>query len=545
MISLPSTSRDHRKGVGNPGRKSELGRHGFGAIAALWALVAVGRLTAADSPGIPNPNDRQAVARGSTLARTYCVTCHLFPEPDAVDRRTWYEQVLPRMKYRLGFSTPELENSPNIRILRENKRIPDKPVTTESDWLDLCSYYLAKAPESPLPQESPPTITVGVPGFRVVVPPIQSANPSVTCVKILPRGGAMMADDLTQSIFWIVPEGGLAGRFAISNSVASMRLFPEGLLTAGLGSFLPTDALRGSVFWIRSPGTWTPAPPVLTSLPRIADANAADLNGDGRLDLVVCAFGNNVGRLSWWEALPDGGFREHELLPLPGALRTEIADFDGDRNLDIAVLVAQETEALFLFRGNGHGQFERTVVVQRPPYWGNTHFATADFNGDGRPDFLVTNGDNGEYFSASKRFHGIRILNSQPAGGWKEEYFFPLYGACQAVVRDFNGDGRLDVAAIAYYPDYQRTPRGSFVFLLNQGDNRFSASTFAESATGRWLALDAGDFDGDGDPDLLLGSYIKGPSPVPKVLMEAWEQGHRPLILLQNERLAASAGSKP
>lgn len=499
-------------------------------------------LWAADAPALPNPNDPQAVARGAALARTYCVTCHLFPEPDAVDRRTWFEQVLPRMKYRLGFTTPELEQSPNIRILREHKRIPDQPVITEAQWLDLCSYYLARAPETPLPQDSPPPIAVGLPGFQVLIPPVESATPSVTALKILPEGGAMVAEDLTRSLRWIRPDGAVAGVLSPSNSVSSLRWFPEGLLTAGLGGFLPSDARLGSAFWLKASPGWVVSAPLVSGLPRTTDANAGDLNGDGRLDLVVCAFGNNVGRLAWWEALSGGGYREHELLPLPGAVRAEIADFDGDGRLDIAALVAQETEALFLFKGDGRGRFERTVVVQRPPYWGYTHLATVDFNGDGRLDFLLTNGDNGEYFSSSKRFHGVRLHLSGPGGGWTEAYFFPLYGACQAVARDFDRDGRVDLAAIAYYPDYQRAPRGSFVLLRNQGSLRFAASTFAESATGRWLALDAGDFDRDGREDLLLGSYIKGPSPVPKVLMEAWEEARRPLILLRNT--GADAGER-
>jgi hypothetical protein len=77
------------------------------------------------------------------------------------------------------------------------------------------------------------------------------------------------------------------------------------------------------------------------------------------------------------------------------------------------------------------------------------------------------------------------------------------------------------------------------VFLTNGGGGQFTAATFAESATGRWVAMDVGDFDADGDPDLLLGAYINGPTPVPQKLFDVWQQLQQPLLLLENQRSAA------
>lgn len=502
-----------------------------GWMVSLWWAASV---ACAAEPGLPPSGDPAAVLRGSQLARTYCATCHLFPEPDALDRNTWFQQVLPRMKYRLGFSTPELEQSANIRILRENRRIPTIPAITEAQWLDLSAYYLANAPEQSLPPPASSPIGVGVPGFRTVVLPVASTRPSVTAVKILATGGVLMADAANRSVVTVGRDGQASATLAVSNSISAFRQYSDGILSAGLGSFLPSDERLGSVFWITNASGWHRGAEVLSGLPRTTDANRADLNADGLVDYVVSCFGNNVGRLSWWESRSDGSLSEHELFPLPGTLRTEIGDFNGDGHPDIAALVAQETEALFLFLGNGHGAFERTTVYQRPPYWGHSYFEVADFNRDGRQDFLVANGDNGEFSSPSKRYHGVRIYLAQPGGRWTESFFFPLYGAYRAVARDFDGDGDLDVAAISYFTDYQRMPRGSFVLLRNDGAGQFQASTFAESATGRWLAMDAGDFDGDGDEDLLLGSYIQGPTPVPTFLMETWQSARRPLLLLEN-----------
>ena len=137
------------------------------AVFAVSATAFTTPVVAAHTSNAANTAaDPAAVLRGGQLARTYCVTCHLFPEPEALDRKTWMEQVLPRMKYRLGFSTAKLEQSANIKLLREHHRIPLTPVISEAQWVDLITYYIVQSPEQSLPQESAGGIELGVPGFR-------------------------------------------------------------------------------------------------------------------------------------------------------------------------------------------------------------------------------------------------------------------------------------------------------------------------------------------------------------------------------------------
>jgi hypothetical protein len=302
-----------------------------------------------------------------------------------------------------------------------------------------------------------------------------------------------------------------------------------------IGHFFPSDEPLGELIRFGKTETGLDAGKViLKDLRRPTHAAFADLNGNDRMDIVLCQFGNHVGRFSWYENIGKDEYREHVLLDKPGALLSEVRDFNGDGFPDIAVLVAQEIETFFIYFNDGRGNFSPQSIFQKHPLYGHTYFETADFNGDGRPDLLVTNGDNGEYPSPLKPYHGVRIYLNRGDQRFEEAFFYPLNGAFKAVARDFDGDGDLDIAAIAYFPDYKDSPRESFVYLENAGDLKFSARTFRECIAGRWLTMDVADLDGDGDLEILLGSVTRGPDWPPDFLLEMWEESKLPFLILEN-----------
>jgi hypothetical protein len=255
-------------------------------------------------------------------------------------------------------------------------------------------------------------------------------------------------------------------------------------------------------------------------------------------DFALCAYGNMIGRFSWFEGRGGTNFIEHVLLDKPGALRCEIKDLNQDGHADLLVLVAQALESMMVFTGDGKGHFEKQLIYQKPPSWGHTGFQLADFNGDLLPDLLVTNGDNADFSTSPPHAHyGIRILINQGGMKFKETWFFPMNGAYKAIARDFDQDGDLDIAAISFFPDYDRTPHESFAYLENTGGRselKFKATTFAQCVTGRWLTLDAGDLDGDGDDDLVLGSLIRMPTKIPDFLKQQWEDKGPSVVILKN-----------
>ncbi|MEP7277395.1 MAG: VCBS repeat-containing protein, partial [Bacteroidota bacterium] len=87
-----------------------------------------------------------------------------------------------------------------------------------------------------------------------------------------------------------------------------------------------------------------------------------------------------------------------------------------------------------------------------------------------------------------------------------QKYFFPLNGCFKAMARDFDNDGNLDIASIAFFTDPKKKEEG-FVYLHNKGGLVFQPYTFPEAALGHWLTMDVNDLDGDGKPDIILGNF--------------------------------------
>nr|WP_255785393.1 VCBS repeat-containing protein [Membranihabitans maritimus] len=72
---------------------------------------------------------------------------------------------------------------------------------------------------------------------------------------------------------------------------------------------------------------------------------------------------------------------------------------------------------------------------------------------------------------------------------------------------DFDHDGDLDIAGIAFY-DNTNHPTKGFVYLENSGNLDYTAHYMDQAAYGKWLTMDLGDFDNDGYTDIFLGSYF-------------------------------------
>lgn len=461
-------------------------------------------------------------ASGRELAAHYCQSCHVLPDPGLLDTASWDQWVLPRMARRLGLRgvgdpthLEPLEGGLAGRLVREAHVFPDTALITRAQWDRLAAYYVQHAPAA-LPAPATPPVAVGLPEFRVRVPAFHIANPMITLVHVEPAAGAAGArvyvGEGTPGRGTLTVLDG-AGRqlqsFPIPSAVSNLQVAGDTLRLVFMGRLNPSDVPRGSLAVVTAwPAKGNPTIAwEVDTLQRPVFASYADLTGGGAQDAVVSEFGNLTGRLAWYERLPNGASRRHVLSAEPGAMNTAVGDFDGDGRPDVVALNGQADEGISLYHNRGGGTFVQERLLRFPPSYGSSSMQLTDVDGDGFPDLVYTNGDNGDYPSPPKPYHGIHVYLNDGHWHFAEKYFFPMPGAYKAIARDFDGDGKVDIAAIAFYPDYKSPNPLPFVYLRGLGGMKFEARTFPDANRGRWLTMDAGDVNGDGRVDLVLGAF--------------------------------------
>ena len=507
------------------------------ALVALFLVLAAGlyQIFHRDSSKPADVSPASESQLGERLAHIYCQGCHLFPEPSLLSKSAWEKGALPLMAPWLGLAKPDLQSRRDGESLTETNVFPTSPLLSPQEWQAIQKYYKEAAPEEALPQMDRPVIRTNLAQFRIKHLAYRREVPMTTLVKI-ERGRLFVGDAMTRTLEALNPAGEREFAVEFDSAPISLRSREGAIDLTLVGRLFPSDDIKGKLLRLRPEPNDMNITKVLGQLRRPTDTTFADLNGDGREDFIICQFGNRLGRLSWFENRGADKFEEHILSERPGAIRSQVYDANHDGLPDIFVVMGQAREGIYLFVNRGGGRFEETTVVEHHPAFGNAWLELADFNGDGHIDVLAANGDSGEYVSPPRNYHGVRIYLNDGQNKFSEKWFFPLHGAYKAMALDFDQDGDLDIAAISYFPDYQKSPEESFVYLENRGNWTFDAFSFPECTAGRWVTMDAGDLDGDGDSDIVLGSLILGPTtiPIPDSIQRAWKTNGLAILMLEN-----------
>jgi hypothetical protein len=218
-----------------------------------------------------------------------------------------------------------------------------------------------------------------------------------------------------------------------------------------------------------------------------------DFRGDGKLDLLVTYSSGNCPYVSIFLGNGDGTFQEPPIDTNPSysPAATEIGDFNGDGNLDLAIAEqfggVNQVEILL---GKGDGSFSSgaSYPVGSDPL----SIAVADFRGNGKLDLAV-----------ATLYGGTSVLLGNGDGTFSVDGGFPTPDADWVVSADFNGDGKPDLAVAT--EGIAGVPPGVNVALGN-GDGTFQSPTFYPAGENdRYVA--SGDFNGDRKVDLLVPDY--------------------------------------
>jgi hypothetical protein len=464
------------------------------------------------------PSDAAEVEASPQQVQRFCTACHAFPPPETFPRSAWRFEVMQAY----GFYERSNYDNPQLRLLGA---IP--PAAR------VIKYFENRAPEKlpHLPQE-PPLGALPVRFQRRDVANPAYPFPATANVNLVHLSDDKKLDllvcDMRSGEVSVLkpyeknPTWKVLAKLASPCHAEVIDLDGDGikdLIVADLGSFSPTNDKVGKVVWLRgqADGTFTPVT-ILHGLGRVADVRAADFNGDGKLDLIVGAFGwrftGNIiyleNRTADW-AKPV--FIPHVLDERHGTIQVPVCDLNKDGRPDFVALISQEHETIVAFINEGHGRFRKETIYTAPhPAYGSSGIQLIDLNGDGNLDVLYINGDVLDEPFVLKPYHGVQWLENKGKFPFEHHPVGPLYGAMAGVAADFTGKGKIDIVAVSYMPDKwfpQRTEAGaaSIVYFEQTSPGQFTRRPL-EMFTCDHATCAAGAWDGDGRIHLVTGTML-------------------------------------
>jgi hypothetical protein len=222
-----------------------------------------------------------------------------------------------------------------------------------------------------------------------------------------------------------------------------------------------------------------------------------DVDGDDATDLVVAT---RTGGIHWFAGDGTGGLSVRGSRSVAARFTAAItADLDGAGGDEI-VATDDASHAVWVFRVDGSDPVIRATHSAGAPGYGPVALASADLNGDGRPEIAVANRD----------FAQLSLFSADTAGGLSMAPGFPYpvsadwsSSTTDVAIADTDGDGHLDLIWL----DARAWSLSHVGVLLGNGQLGFDPVPYGlfEGAVGA-VRLAGADIDGDGWVDLALPS---------------------------------------
>lgn len=295
------------------------------------------------------------------------------------------------------------------------------------------------------------------------------------------------------------------------------------LLVADIGEFDANDSDLGRVVWLqKKPVDEGYTKHVIQDgLGRVADARPGDFDADGDVDVVVAVFGwRNTGEVILLRnegTDTDGSpmFQREQLDKRHGPVSVVPSDLNQDGHLDFVVLFGQEHESVEAFINDGQGSFNTQVIWKAPtPAYGSSAIELVDVDSDSDLDVIYSNGDT--FDRGIKPHHSVQWLENQGGFPFVHHEIGKLPGAQCFCSGDFDDDGDVDIIAGNLViggkeAELQSAEVPSLVLYEQIKKNDFRATSL-EVGSYRHLAIASGDFNSDGKLDCVCGQFRRNES---------------------------------
>jgi hypothetical protein len=230
------------------------------------------------------------------------------------------------------------------------------------------------------------------------------------------------------------------------------------------------------------------------------DVVVADVNSDGKPDLVVTNAGNSPSMVGVLLGNGDGTFQPAASYDSGGgfALGLMTPDLNHDKHPDLLVANVY-SDNISVLLNNGDGTFRAAVAY---PSGGQGIVATVlkDINGDSHPDLVLANC--GTLYGFCPGSGSVDVLLGNADGTFGPAVGYGSWGFPQSpedlLVADLNRDGHADIAVIASFS-------ATITVLPGNGDGTFQAGILYNSGTYKASVVRSADLDGTGTPDLVVG----------------------------------------
>jgi hypothetical protein len=256
----------------------------------------------------------------------------------------------------------------------------------------------------------------------------------------------------------------------------------------------------------------------------------ADLDGDGMADIVTIDGGDSVALfLNTTPVYGAMSFRARlDLGAGAGPVGIALGDLDGDGRPDMVVCDSLTNQFLVFRNTSVPGAISFAAPATYPAGAGPAGVAIADLDGDGKPEVIISH-SGGNLFA-------FRNTSSLSAISFASPVTFNTGSGVSAIsISDVNGDGK---------PDITLAGGSSNGALVLQNKSTSGGIVFAPfvlfPAGGSPAGIVAGDFDGDGRPDMALADYSGTPSASISVLHSLMGQLRYPSI----DSFAPSSGKR-